>query len=85
MSIAVLAGRRCLREEIVDTLRGTIIAGELKPGVAYSAPALATRFGVSATPVREAVLDLAKEGLGEIARNKGFRVTQLSGEGNSTT
>src|SRR5262245_11773225 len=50
----------------------------MRPGVVYSAPVLAARFGVSATPVREAMLDLAKEGLVEVMRNKGFRVTELS-------
>jgi DNA-binding GntR family transcriptional regulator len=73
-----LRGRRNLREEITETLRGAVISGELKPGVVYSAPSLAEQFGVSPTPVREAMLDLTKEGLVEIARNKGFRVTHLS-------
>lgn len=73
-----LRGRRNLREEITETLRGAVISGEMKPGVVYSAPRLAERFGVSPTPVREALLDLTKEGLVEIARNKGFRVTHLS-------
>ncbi|WP_249416458.1 GntR family transcriptional regulator [Streptomyces sp. TS71-3] len=70
--------RRSLREEIAETLRRAVISGELKPGVVYSAPSLAEQFDVSSTPVREAMLDLAKEGLVEIARNKGFRVTHLS-------
>jgi DNA-binding GntR family transcriptional regulator len=55
-----------------------MVSGQLEPGVVYSAPALAGTFGVSATPVREAMLDLAKEGLVEAVRNKGFRVTELS-------
>ncbi|MFC9225261.1 GntR family transcriptional regulator [Streptomyces hygroscopicus] len=71
-------GRRNLREEITETLRGAVISGEMKPGVVYSAPSLAEQFGVSPTPVREALLDLAKEGLVEVVRNKGFRVTALS-------
>lgn len=44
----------------------------------YSAAALAQRLGVSATPVREAMLTLAQEGMVEAVRNKGFRVTELS-------
>src|SRR4051812_32205051 len=55
-----------------------MISGQLEPGVVYSVPALAATFGVSATPVREAMLDLAKEGMVEAVRNKGFRVTELS-------
>ncbi|PVE04156.1 GntR family transcriptional regulator [Streptomyces scopuliridis] len=70
--------RRNLREEIIETLRGAVISGQLRPGVVYSAPSLAEQFGVSSTPVREAMLDLAREGLVDIVRNKGFRVTELS-------
>jgi DNA-binding GntR family transcriptional regulator len=70
--------RRNLRDEIIETLRAAVISGELRPGVVYSAPSLAAQFGVSATPVREAMLDLVKEGLIDALRNKGFRVTELS-------
>jgi len=73
-----LRGRRSLRDEITGLLRAAVMAGELEPGVVYSAPSLAEQLGVSATPVREAMLDLSKEGLVEIVRNKGFRVTRLS-------
>jgi DNA-binding GntR family transcriptional regulator len=55
-----------------------VISGELKPGEVYSAPTLGARFGVSATPVREAMLDLVREGLVVSLRNKGFRVTEMS-------
>ncbi|MET9169300.1 GntR family transcriptional regulator, partial [Streptomyces cellulosae] len=51
------------RERVADALRAALIAGELRPNEVHSAPALAARFGVSATPVREALLDLAKEGV----------------------
>jgi len=74
-----LAERVSLREQVVNALRAAMISGQLEPGVVYSAPTLAARFGVSATPVREAMLDLAKDGLVEAVRNKGFRVTELSG------
>lgn len=66
------------RSQITETLRAAIIAGEMGTGVVYSAPALAREFGVSPTPVREAMLHLAKEGLIEVARNKGFRVVEPS-------
>ena len=67
-----------LRDQVAHALRAALISGELRPGVVYSAPTLAADFGVSATPVREAMLDLAREGLVEAVRNKGFRVTELS-------
>ncbi|MFB7269110.1 GntR family transcriptional regulator [Streptomyces sp. NPDC056244] len=72
------SARRNLREEIIETLRAAVISGQLRPGVVYSAPSLAEQFGVSSTPVREAMLDLVREGLVEAVRNKGFRVTELS-------
>jgi len=77
-SVAPLTGRQSLREEIANVLRAAIVAGQMRPGVLYSVPTLAERFGVSGTPVREAMLDLAKEGLVDSIRNKGFRVTELS-------
>ncbi len=49
--------RPTLRDHVSDALRAAIISGELEPGVLYSAPWLSERFGVSATPVREAMLD----------------------------
>jgi len=73
-----LRGRRSLREEITAILRGAVMTADLVPGTVYSAPSLAERFGVSSTPVREAMLDLAKEGLVEVVPNKGFRVVSLS-------
>jgi DNA-binding GntR family transcriptional regulator len=78
LNLPVLGVRQNVREQIADALRAALVAGEMRPGVVYSAPTLAARFGVSATPVREAMLDLAKEGLVTPVRNKGFRVTALS-------
>lgn len=67
-----------LRDQVAHALRAALIAGELRPGQVYSAPGLAEGFGVSATPVREAMLDLAREGLVEPVRNKGFRITEVN-------
>ncbi|MER6099738.1 GntR family transcriptional regulator [Streptomyces sp. NPDC001728] len=73
------ASRERLRDQVAHALRAALISGELRPGVVYSAPTLAEDFGISATPVREAMLDLAREGLVEPVRNKGFRVTEVDG------
>lgn len=78
LTVQALADRQSLREQIADVLRAAVVAGQMRPGVVYSVPTLAAQFGVSATPVREAMLDLAKEGLVESVRNKGFRVTELA-------
>ncbi|WP_449276953.1 GntR family transcriptional regulator [Leucobacter sp. GX24907] len=67
-----------LRESVLDQLRTAIITGELQEGELVSAPTLGQALGVSATPVREAMMDLAREGLVETVKNKGFRVTTMS-------
>ena len=66
-----------LRQRAEVAIRGGIITGDIQPGQIYSAPALAKELGVSATPVREAMLDLAAEGLVESVPNRGFRVVPL--------
>ena len=67
-----------LREKVTRALEAAVVAGELAPGVIYSAPVLAERFGVSATPVREAMLDLVGEGMVKPVRNRGFRIVEVS-------
>ncbi|MGW5662791.1 GntR family transcriptional regulator [Streptomyces sp. NPDC003758] len=66
--------RASVRGQILDALRAALVRGELAPGEVYSGPALAERFGVSATPVREAMQQLALEGAVEVVPNRGFRV-----------
>lgn len=75
---AALRPRESLRDATVRTLHAAVISGYLRPGSVYSARALGTQLGISATPVREAMLDLVKEGLVEAVPNKGFRVVQLT-------
>jgi DNA-binding GntR family transcriptional regulator len=77
-SFAMLGKRESLRDAVSNALRAAIVSGEMKPGRVYSAPALGSRFGVSATPVREAMLDLVREGMVTSVPNKGFRVTEVS-------
>ncbi|WP_293988150.1 GntR family transcriptional regulator [Streptomyces sp.] len=68
--------RASVRGQILDALRTALVGGELAPGEVYSAPALGERFGVSATPVREAMQQLAQEGAVEVVPNRGFRVVE---------
>ena len=67
-----------LRSRVENSLASAIISGKLEPGTLVSVPALAIQFAVSATPVREAMLDLQKRGFVESVKNKGFRVTKVS-------
>src|SRR6266480_1066867 len=67
-----------LREQARQVVRGLVITGQMRPDQLYSVPRLAVELGVSATPVREALLDLEREGLLQAERNRGFRVVSLS-------
>ncbi|TXS57448.1 GntR family transcriptional regulator [Streptomyces sp. t39] len=66
--------RHSVRTQVLDALRTALVDGDLIPGRVYSAPALGERYGVSATPVREAMQQLAVEGAVEVVPNRGFRV-----------
>ncbi|MYT22090.1 GntR family transcriptional regulator, partial [Streptomyces sp. SID7760] len=66
--------RHSVRGQVLDALRAALADGELAPGEIYSGPALGERYGVSATPVREAMQQLALEGAVECLPNRGFRV-----------
>ncbi|MDL9979993.1 GntR family transcriptional regulator [Microbacterium sp. ASV49] len=67
-----------LREQVEKTLASRIVTGEFGPGMVLTVPTLAADFGVSATPVREAMLNLARRGFLAPIRNRGFRVTDVS-------
>ncbi|MEW2548475.1 GntR family transcriptional regulator [Streptomyces sp. NPDC047002] len=73
-SVPAQVRRHSVRGQVLDALRAALAEGELAPGEVYSAPALGRRLGVSATPVREAMLRLAAEGSVEVVPNRGFRV-----------
>jgi DNA-binding GntR family transcriptional regulator len=76
--MAELLERSNLRDQALSVLRERLVSGDLVPGEIYSASALAVELGVSTSPVREAMLTLVNQGLMEIVRNRGFRVTALS-------
>lgn len=70
--------RVTLRDEASRRLRSDIASGLLSPATLYPIAEVASRLGVSITPVREALLELANDGLVEIVRNRGFRVREIT-------
>ncbi len=58
-----LLSTRPLYEEVSDQLRSRIFAHELAPGAWIDEQSLAKEFGISRTPMREAIKVLAAEGL----------------------
>ena len=67
-----------MQGRVIAEMRRRIISGELAPGVSLSEVALAESFGVSRTPVREALKQLQTEGLVEIRPRVGTFVTTPS-------
>ncbi len=65
-------------EEIVEAIEKDIISGTLQPGERLDEPALAATFGVSRTPVREAILELASRGLIEQRPHRGAFVADVT-------
>ncbi|MBM3569061.1 MAG: GntR family transcriptional regulator [Alphaproteobacteria bacterium] len=62
---------------VYAALRERILALALAPGLDLDEPALVAEFKVSRTPVREALIRLASEGLVELTPNRGARVASL--------
>ena len=65
-------------EQAADALRRKIMSGELPEGFSLRQDALATEFGISRIPVREALVQLEGEGLVTIVPHKGAVVSGLS-------
>ena len=78
MSLVEPIRRTLLHDELASRLRSLIEDGELAPGDKLAEQALCARFGVSRTPLREALKVLASENLIEIVPNRGARVAQLT-------
>lgn len=66
--------RSTLRQQIADALRDEVLAGRLQPEREFTVKQIAEQYGVSATPVREALFDLSAQGLLESDQHRGFRV-----------
>jgi DNA-binding GntR family transcriptional regulator len=72
--------RTSLHDALTPGLRGLIRDGNLKPGDKISEPQLCEHFGVSRTPLREALKVLAAEGLIELLPRRGAVVAQISAD-----
>ncbi|MCX4731204.1 GntR family transcriptional regulator [Streptomyces sp. NBC_01363] len=70
--------RSTLRQQIADALRDEVLAGRLQPGREFTVKQIAEQYGVSATPVREALFDLSAQGLLESDQHRGFRVREFT-------
>jgi len=73
----ILASRP-LYEEVADQLRVRIFAHELAPGTWIDEQTLAKEFGISRTPLREAIKVLAAEGLITMKLRRGAYVTEVN-------
>lgn len=69
---------RPLHNEVADRLREMITRGELSPGERLNERLLTERFGISRTPLREAIKILSAEGLVKLLPNRGATVTTIT-------
>ena len=69
---------RSLQQQIHDRLLGRILRRELVPGERISPPEIAATLGVSITPVRDAVNQMAAEGLVTVTPRRGTVVSPIS-------
>ena len=70
--------RRYLHDEVAERMRELIRSGEMEPKARINEGELTERFGISRTPLREAIKILATEGLLELLPNRGARVASIS-------
>lgn len=66
--------RVSLKDQAYTYLRDAIVTGDLEDGSQHSVYRLADQLGISRTPVREAVLQLAAAGLVTVEKNRGIRI-----------
>jgi DNA-binding GntR family transcriptional regulator len=75
-----LATGSTLTNRVYATLKDRILSRSLPPGARLKHAELATALGVSITPVREAIVELEKDGLVEVIPYRGSLVKEMSAE-----
>lgn len=78
MNLAKPITRPSLHAELVDRVRELIVEGTLEPGTKIPEKDLCESFGVSRTPMREALKVLANEGLAVLEPNRGAWVSTVT-------
>lgn len=71
---------RGLRDQLVDHLRNDVLTGHYKEGEPIRQDEVVARYNVSRTPVREALIQLAQEGLVTTVPNCGAHVTKQASD-----
>jgi DNA-binding GntR family transcriptional regulator len=69
-----------LSDEVFHALVKDILSGEMEPGARLDEPSICRKFGVSRTPIREALRRLSGTGLVEVAPRKGVTVARIDTE-----
>jgi DNA-binding GntR family transcriptional regulator len=76
--LARIGARPSRAREVLEVIRSSVVNGDLVPGSLHSVAELADDLGVSRTPVREALIELASRGMVRFERNRGVRILQTS-------
>jgi|YelNatPaOPRAMG01_1025707.scaffolds.fasta_scaffold89749_2 DNA-binding GntR family transcriptional regulator len=69
---------RSLKDCVMEYLRQEMESGNLKPGERINEKEICQKLGISRTPIREALIQLEREGFVEISPRKSIRVKKLS-------
>jgi DNA-binding GntR family transcriptional regulator len=69
---------KSLKEKAYDVLKGLILTGRLEQGKLHNEKRIAEVLGVSRTPVREALLELSREGMVKFLPGKGVEVRKIT-------
>jgi DNA-binding GntR family transcriptional regulator len=80
-SVQLIVGEddgRLLSARIADEIRKAVLSGEMRPGMRVRQELLATKFGASRIPVREALRQLENEGLVVLAPNRGAWIADVN-------
>jgi DNA-binding GntR family transcriptional regulator len=76
--IPPLSSRVTVKDSVYRTLRNLILDGALRPGARLIEAELGRQLGTSSTPIREALLTLAAEGLVTLSPHQGAHVSRLA-------